>query len=136
MSIKKDSIAKFLLDGTDTVKELVTMYLITIVLASLSFCYFEAMAFKDAMWMSFVAATSTGFGDFYPKTAGGRVTCVLLMHSTLFLIVPLMVARLLSVAVKDRNAFTHEEQEEILTYIRRIRGEEAQTAVDNKAVEA
>lgn len=109
-----------MLKSTDTIKELLLLYLALICVCSLLFVRFEGMAFGDAVWMSFVAATSTGFGDFYPKTTGGRITCVLLMHFSLFLIVPLLIARLISVAVENKNEFTDNEQEEILSHLRKL----------------
>lgn len=111
--MKRDAIAHELLKGTDTLKELLLIYLAVILTASGFFSYYEDMKFFDAVWMAFVTATSTGFGDFYPKTVPGRITAVWLMHVTLFLIIPLIVARLLTVAVKNDDAFTHNEQEQI-----------------------
>lgn len=109
--MKKDHIARFLIATTDTIKELLLVYLAAILVASGIFTIVENMPFLDSMWMSFVAATSTGFGDLTPKTLIGRVTCVLLMHFTLLFIIPMIVARILSSIVRDQNAFTHEEQE-------------------------
>jgi voltage-gated potassium channel len=107
---KKDSFAKLLLNSTDTIKELVAIYLSVILVCSLAFVYFEAIAFKDAVWMSFVTATSTGYGDFFPKTMGGRVVGVFLMHSVILVVAPMMVYRIIDAI--DHNDFTHAEQEE------------------------
>lgn len=40
---------------------------------------FEDIGFKDALWWSFVTATSTGYGDIAPKTDLGRAVAVILM---------------------------------------------------------
>ena len=38
---------------------------------------------KDAVWWSFVTVTTVGYGDFYPVTAGGRVTACFIMGTGL-----------------------------------------------------
>ncbi len=42
------------------------------------------------------------------------------MHATIFIVIPLAVARILSVVLQDRNAFTDEEQEEMKTILRQL----------------
>lgn len=110
MTRKHDHLAKFLLRSTDTIKELVAIYFCIIILSSLAFVYFETIAFKDAVWMSFVTATSTGYGDFFPKTTGGRIVAVGLMHVVILVLAPLMVYRIIDAI--DQNDFTDAEQEE------------------------
>jgi voltage-gated potassium channel len=38
---------------------------------------------RDAVWWSFVTVTTVGYGDFYPVTAGGRITACFIMASGL-----------------------------------------------------
>jgi voltage-gated potassium channel len=38
---------------------------------------------RDAIWWSFVTVTTVGYGDFYPVTAGGRVTACCVMGTGL-----------------------------------------------------
>ena len=61
--------------------------------------------------MSFVTATTTGYGDFFPKTTGGRIVGVFLMHSVVFVVAPLLIYRFIDAI--DQNDYTHAEQEEI-----------------------
>ena len=107
---KKDTFAKFLRNSTDSIKELVLIYMVVVLLASWGFTVFEAMSFKDAVWMSFVTATSTGYGDFYPKSTEGRIIAVFLMHSIILVVAPLVVYRVIDAI--DTNDWTDAEQEE------------------------
>ena len=111
MAKNRDSFAKFLLNSTDTIKELIFVYLVIIAFCSVLFSYFETIALKDAIWMSFVTATTTGYGDFFPKTTGGRVVGVFLMHSVVFVVAPLLIYRFIDAI--DQNDYTHEEQESV-----------------------
>lgn len=104
----------------DTFKEVVFWYFIIVILAALGLQYAEGLSPQDSLWLVFVTATSTGYGDFSAKTELGRVISVLLMHATLFFIIPLIVAHLISAAVQDSNKFTHEEQEEIKQKLNKI----------------
>ena len=113
--------AEVLVSATDTAKELFAIYLCVVVAAAFAFVHFEAMSFLDAMWMTLVTATTTGYGDLYPKTPAGRVVAVLLMHTTTLFIIPLVTARLASKLIVDNDAFTHSEQEEIKETLREIR---------------
>ena len=38
---------------------------------------------RDALWWSFVTVTTVGYGDFYPVTAGGRITACFIMGTGL-----------------------------------------------------
>ena len=41
--------------------------------------YFEEMTFQDALWWSFVTATTVGYGDLSPATNAGRIIASMLM---------------------------------------------------------
>lgn len=116
---RKDALAHSFIKATDTIRELIFIYLGIILLSALAFMYFEAVHFGDAVWMAFVTATSTGYGDFFPKTFPGRVVAVFLMHSVILIIAPLMVYRIIDAV--DNNDFTDAEQEEIKRNQREIK---------------
>lgn len=118
---KKDKFTAKMVQYTDTLFEVMVLYLIVITLSSIGFHLFEGLSFAKSFWLSFVTATSTGYGDISPKTFGGQATAVLLMHTTIFIIIPLAVARILSVVLKNDHEFTHEEQEEMKVLLRDIR---------------
>lgn len=50
-----------------------------VVMAAFAMTYFEGMAFRDALWWSFVTATTVGYGDLSPASGAGRVVAALLM---------------------------------------------------------
>ncbi len=117
---RKDQFTSFVVKYTDTLFEVMVLYSIIILMASTGFTYFEGLPFLKSLWLSFVTATSTGYGDISPKTLGGQITAVALMHATIFIVIPLAVARILSVVLQDRNAFTDEEQEEMKSILRQL----------------
>lgn len=133
---KKDNFTSFIVKYTDTLWEVMVLYLITICAASLAFWGFEGLNLGQSFWLSFVTATSTGYGDISPKTFGGQATAVALMHSTIFVIIPLAVARILSVVLQDKNAFTDEEQEEVKQLLRDLAAEKKNGNATSTSVES
>ena len=52
----------------------------TLVIAgTIGMMYLEQMSFSDALWWSFVTATTVGYGDLSPATTAGRVIACVLM---------------------------------------------------------
>ena len=102
-----------LINSTDSLKELLAIYLTVVFGAALIFSVAEAKSFDDALWWAFVTALTVGYGDFVPVTLLGRVAAVVLMHIVPLLVIPLIVVRLLGALVRDENEFTHAEQQEM-----------------------
>ncbi|MBC8044298.1 MAG: NAD-binding protein [Rhizobacter sp.] len=69
-----------------------TIVLVIVVLSSLSVFFFEHGFNKlyespiDALWWSFVTITTTGYGDKYPITLGGRLVAVAVMFAGIILL--------------------------------------------------
>lgn len=101
-------------NATDTFKELIIIYLSVIVVCAGLFAFFESKPFFDSIWWAFVTAMSVGYGDMYPVTLGGRITAVVLMCTSLLVIIPLIITRLVEKMLDDRDKFTHEEQTKLL----------------------
>ena len=51
----------------------------SILLAAVAMTYFEHMSFHDALWWSFVTATTVGYGDLSPASGIGRIIACCLM---------------------------------------------------------
>lgn len=64
---------------TNGLKYMIFLTLASIGGASIGMMYFEKMSFLDALWWSFVTATTVGYGDLSPVTTAGRVIAALLM---------------------------------------------------------
>lgn len=106
-------IANKLVAATDTVKELIVIYLVLITIASCFYSFFEHKSLWDSYWWAVVTSMTVGYGDMYPVTTAGRIVSILLMFSMVFLFLPLITARIAAKLIVNSDAFTNEEQEEI-----------------------
>jgi voltage-gated potassium channel len=92
---------------------LVVTFLVLMATASVLYGIFEHAGLLDSLYWSIVTATTLGYGDFSPHSTPGKVLTSLLITSTVFLFIPTITANLASKLIVNRDAFTHEEQEEI-----------------------
>ena len=106
--------------ATDTFTELALIYTVLLVVSAGLLMQFEHIDFATAIYWAATTATSTGYGDISPKSAGGRLVAVSLMHLSIFVVAPLIVVRLVDRLNENRDAFTHEEQLHILEALSRI----------------
>ena len=106
--------------ATDTLKEVAFFYALLLVASAGLFMLLEGRAFGESLYWAGTTATSTGYGDISPKTLGGQILALVLMHISIFGIAPLIVVRLVDRLNQNRDAFTHEEQVRILEGIERI----------------
>jgi voltage-gated potassium channel len=106
--------------STDTFLELAAFYAVLLGGCAAVYAYAEGKGLGDALWWASVTATTVGYGDMYPLTTLGRIAAVVLMHVSIFLFVPLIISKVISSFIEDRNAFTDTEQEEIKALLRRI----------------
>lgn len=66
-----------------------------------------------SLWWAVITASTVGYGDAYPETTFGRGVATVLIILMVTLIIPMITASFTSKLIVDRDAFTHEEQEEI-----------------------
>ena len=93
---------------------LLTLFaLIFLFLESGLYALFEEKNFVDSLWWALITATTVGYGDSYPNTTGGRFVAVTLVLGMILFLIPMITASIASKLIVNRDAFTHEEQEEM-----------------------
>ncbi len=106
---------------TDTFRELLAIYVVVLLAGALVFAYAEGKAFDDSLWWAAVTAMTVGYGDFAPVTPLGRIAGAVLMHMVPLFIAPIIVTRLVTRIIDDRDRFSHEEQEHMKAELRALR---------------
>ena len=84
------------------------------------YAIFEKKNFVDSLWWALITATTVGYGDSYPNTTGGRFVAVTLVLGMILFLIPMITASIASKLIVNRDAFTHEEQEEMKLMLRDI----------------
>ena len=85
------------------------------------YAIFEKKDFLDSLWWALITATTVGYGDSYPSTTGGRFVAVTLVLGMILFLIPMITASIASKLIVNRDAFTHEEQEEMKQLLKDIR---------------
>jgi voltage-gated potassium channel len=114
-------IKKLISRATDSLAEIVAYYFFVLLLSAALFSYLEDKSILDSLWWACVTGLTIGYGDLYPVTVGGKIVAIFLMHAVPLVIIPLIVAHLLTNVLENRDAFAHEEQEQIKADLRSIK---------------
>lgn len=96
--------------ATNSFGELLALYAAVTIACAAAYAVLEQKSLIDALWWSIVTATTTGYGDQYPVTLGGRIVAGVLMHLTLLLILPLLISRVIGTLIEDQHQFSDGEQ--------------------------
>lgn len=99
-------------------KSVVALYFgLTLTAATLFDIVEEKHTFWDGVWWAFITNLTIGYGDIYPYTVAGRVLGILLAHSIILLVIPMIIALITLRFLIDNDRFTHDEQEELKTQL-------------------
>jgi voltage-gated potassium channel len=101
-------------------RRLVLVFVGVMVVAALAYGTIEQTAFIDALYWVIVTATTLGYGDLSPHTTAGKALTAGLITVMVFVFIPTITANIASKLIVNRDAFTHEEQEEIKDALRRL----------------
>ncbi len=101
----------FIHNATDTFHELALIFAGVILLGGIGYSVFEGANLLQGIWWALVTAFTVGYGDTVPHTVGGQIVAGLLMTISVFIIVPLITARMASKMIVNDDAWTNSEQE-------------------------
>jgi voltage-gated potassium channel len=115
--------------------QLLTIFsLVFLFLESGIYALFEKKNFLDSLWWALITATTVGYGNSYPSTTGGRFVAVSLVLGMILFLIPMITASIASKLIVNRDAFTHEEQEEMKRVLKEIRRHQIETSDSKKDV--
>ena len=107
-------------NGTDSLKELLGIYLGAAVIVALLFAWFEHQPIVDAFWWTFVTGLTIGYGDIYPQTTAGQILTIVWAHFMVLFVLPLFIGRIISNVIDNKNEFSDAEQKEMLALLKKI----------------
>lgn len=107
-------------NGTDSLKELLGIYLVAAVIVALLFAWFEHQPIVDAFWWTFVTGLTIGYGDIYPQTTAGQILTIVWAHFMVLFVLPLFIGRIISNVIDNKNEFSDAEQKEMLALLKKI----------------
>jgi voltage-gated potassium channel len=89
---------------------LLGLYAFTLLVAAVGFGATEGAGMIDSFYWASTTITSTGYGDFAPKTDAGKLWAVFVQQFGIVIVLALTIAWVLGKVNKD--LFSHEEQED------------------------
>ena len=116
-------IVDYIIARTNSVGELLALYLGVILTAAVAFAYFEHKSIGDALWWAVVTTTTTGYGDLSPVTLAGRVIAAAVMLLSILLVLPLLIGHIATTLIENRDIFSHDEQEALKAEIAALRAD-------------
>lgn len=113
-------IAKFFIHMTMKVKWLILALFVTRFAAVVIYQPIEDWSMIDAWWWTDAASQTIGYGDEAPATDLGRLLAAPFHYFWVYYTAPALVAHVVAYVWKNKNEFTHNEQEWLFNTIGRI----------------
>jgi voltage-gated potassium channel len=121
-------VVDYIIKSTNSVGELLLLYLALVVVSGLAFAWFEHKSVGDGLWWAVVTTTTTGYGDLSPASLAGRLTGAATMMISILIVLPLLIGHIAARLIENHDAFTHEEQEMLKAEIIALRADLARLA--------
>ena len=99
---------------------LIVVFVTTLAASSVLYAFAEGETLIDSVYWSLVTATTLGYGDFSPGSTFGKVLTSALISFTVFVMIPTITANVAAWLIVSRDAFTHDEQEQMKSDLREI----------------
>ena len=111
---------KYIIKIANNTKIIIFIYLISIIISSLSFSYIESRPLLDWLWWSCISALTIWYWDIAPITIYWKALWIFFWHFWIFFIMPMIIVNITSKVIDDKNKFTDEEQKELQENIKLI----------------
>ena len=108
----KDAVATLFVKVANSTRLLITTAVTVWLTCSLAYCAIEDKPLIEALWWGIVTGSTVGYGDSFPVSTPGRFIGACLIVSMVIL-TAMAISQLSAELIVDRDAFTHEEQEEL-----------------------
>lgn len=122
--MKRFSLGEALRSSMDSIRELVVIYVIMVTVVAALFMLFEGKDIFMSYYWTFITGLTIGYGDIYPVTVLGRILAVVWGHFMVFMFGPIAVGYVVINMIKNKDAYTDEEQKEHMRLLRKAAGEE------------
>lgn len=96
------------------------IYFVSIMVASYLFSVAESKSLFDSLWWACVTSLTVGYGDIFPVTTYGRIIGMVFGHFWIFAIIPTIVANVIFRLIENKDAFTDEEQKQLMVKLDNI----------------
>lgn len=107
----KKSLNQAILWLANDLRMIAVVYIGSLLFAALLFSLVEGETYLDSLWWCVVTALTIGYGDISPETLAGRLIAAGFQHFWIFGIAPLIIVNIIVRVSRDRDEYTHAEQE-------------------------